>query len=224
MRADNPKNNQVITDLSSATKPTQISGADLFYFQAQYYNIRWRDDGTSPTNKTGLLLKANDAFLYTGGSNQLEFITDEETDAAFEISSNFNVKNGKALAYKSAGISVTLSADTVCSTSAGSGKTIATDKWAAMLITGDSNGALTGTWTADADDEASAITLVKALSYPQTQVPIGYVTVLTASGQNWVAGTDALQGGTGGNPSDDTNYYNYRGAQVYVAKYGKTSQ
>lgn len=36
---------------------------------------------------------------------------------------------------------------------------------------------------------------------------IGYLTIL-ASASGWVAGTDALAGGTGGNPATTTNYYN----------------
>ena len=35
---------------------------------------------------------------------------------------------------------------------------------------------------------------------------MGHLTVLTASGQPFIAGTDALEGGSSGNPSDDTNY------------------
>ena len=38
-----------------------------------------------------------------------------------------------------------------------------------------------------------------------------------ASGQDWVAGTDALQGGSGGQVSQDTNYYN----DQYVGAAGK---
>lgn len=38
----------------------------------------------------------------------------------------------------------------------------------------------------------------------------GYITIL-ASASTWVAGTDALAGGTGGNPATTTNYYGITG-------------
>jgi hypothetical protein len=43
------------------------------------------------------------------------------------------------------------------------------------------------------------------------EVAVGFVTIL-ASGDGWVAGTDALAGGTGGNPAEETNYYSFIGA------------
>lgn len=43
------------------------------------------------------------------------------------------------------------------------------------------------------------------------RVRVGYVTVLADTG-GWVAGTDALEGGTGGTPAAETNYYNTDGA------------
>ena len=45
-------------------------------------------------------------------------------------------------------------------------------------------------------------------SVPVGYAPCGYVTVKTASGQPWITGTDAFQGGTGGNPASSTTYYN----------------
>jgi len=52
--------------------------------------------------------------------------------------------------------------------------------------------------------EALAIAALPAQSADKVQV--GYVTIL-ASASTWVAGTDALAGGTGGNPATTTNYY-----------------
>jgi hypothetical protein len=43
------------------------------------------------------------------------------------------------------------------------------------------------------------------------RVRIGYLTILAGTG-GWVAGTDALAGGTGGTPATTTNYYNMVGA------------
>lgn len=52
--------------------------------------------------------------------------------------------------------------------------------------------------------EAAAIAALPAQSADKVQV--GYVTI-RASASGWVAGTDALAGGTGGNPATTTNYY-----------------
>lgn len=52
--------------------------------------------------------------------------------------------------------------------------------------------------------EADAIAAAPAKTSAKARV--GYVTVL-ASSSGWVAGTDALAGGTGGNPATSTNYY-----------------
>lgn len=57
--------------------------------------------------------------------------------------------------------------------------------------------------------EALAIAAMPAITANKAQV--GYFTVL-ASASTWVAGTDALAGGTGGNPATTTNYYNITGA------------
>lgn len=43
------------------------------------------------------------------------------------------------------------------------------------------------------------------------EVAVGFLTVL-ASASGWVAGTDALAGGTGGNPATATSYYGFIGA------------
>lgn len=56
--------------------------------------------------------------------------------------------------------------------------------------------------------EALAIAALPAQT--ADRVRVGYITVL-ASASGWVAGTDALAGGTGGNPATTTNYYNTDG-------------
>lgn len=57
--------------------------------------------------------------------------------------------------------------------------------------------------------EALAIAAAPAIT--ADKVRIGYITVL-ASASTWVAGTDALAGGTGGTPATTTNYYSAVGA------------
>lgn len=52
--------------------------------------------------------------------------------------------------------------------------------------------------------EAAALAANPALTASKARV--GYLTIL-ASSSGWVAGTDALASGTGGNPATTTNYY-----------------
>lgn len=52
--------------------------------------------------------------------------------------------------------------------------------------------------------EADALAANPAVTANKARV--GYLTIL-ASASTWVAGTDALAGGTGGNPATTTNYY-----------------
>lgn len=54
---------------------------------------------------------------------------------------------------------------------------------------------------------SEALAIAALPSITADRVRIGYVTV-HASASGWVAGTDALAGGTGGNPATTTNYYN----------------
>ena len=175
-------------------------------------------DPINPTSTTGLLLRADNVLEYTSSNAQIKLLQSAEPDAGFAISTNFDVANANVIVYKIDGLEASLAASTVCDT--GTSKTIAADQWAAMRIDVDAAGNLTGTWTADAASEALAITAMKALSLTQGKLPIGYITVQTASGLSWTAGTDALQGGTGGNPSADTNYYNYRATRVNILEYG----
>lgn len=51
-----------------------------------------------------------------------------------------------------------------------------------------------------------ALAIAAAPAKTSAKARVGYVTVL-ASASTWVAGTDALAGGTGGNPATSTNYY-----------------
>lgn len=88
--------------------------------------------------------------------------------------------------------------------------TIPQDKWGLYRFSVASDDAVTCTaaaanFTTGYDDEAAAIAALPAL--PAGDVDLGHVTVLTANGQTFVGGTDALEGGSGGNPSSDTNYY-----------------
>jgi len=126
----------------------------------------------------------------------------------FAIDTNFDVKNVNAFDIVSGGLLYTISADTSFDT--GTTKVITADSWAAALLSVDSDGTAYLQWAAEAATEADAIAMLDGIT-PTGDVVVGYVTVLTDSGVTWTAGTDALEGGTGGGPSDDTNYYNVWG-------------
>lgn len=53
--------------------------------------------------------------------------------------------------------------------------------------------------------EALAIAAMPANS--ANKAVVGYLTVMSTNAAGWVAGTDALEGGSGGNPADFTEYY-----------------
>lgn len=87
--------------------------------------------------------------------------------------------------------------------------TIPQDKWGLYLFSIAAGGTITSTaaaanFTTGYASEAAAIAALPAT--PAGEVSMGYATVLTGVGATFVGGTDALQGGTGGTPSSDTNY------------------
>lgn len=69
-----PMGYEQITDMSSATGLTVPSGADFALIQALDQNIRWRDDGTSPTSTVGVQLSAGDVLRYDGDLSAFEAI------------------------------------------------------------------------------------------------------------------------------------------------------
>lgn len=96
----------------------------------------------------------------------------------------------------------------------GSLGTIPASTWGLITVERIANG--TTSFVSAADNyttgyatEADAIADMPAQSADKAVV--GYLTIL-ASASGWVAGTDALEGGTGGNPATTTNYYSTPGA------------
>jgi hypothetical protein len=87
--------------------------------------------------------------------------------------------------------------------------TVPADTWGLWRGSIAADGTITFTAAADNTtgyaSEALAIAVLPAT--PSGETDLGYLTVLTASGQAFIPGTDALQGGASGNPSSDTNYY-----------------
>lgn len=92
--------------------------------------------------------------------------------------------------------------------------TIPTATWGLIALERIANG--TTSFLSAADNystgyasEALAIAAIPAQSADKAMT--GFVTILAAS-PGWVAGTDALAGGTGGTPATTTNYYGIVGA------------
>lgn len=65
---------QQITSLSSATALTVPLGATIALIQAETQDVRWRDDGTSPTASVGMIIGAGTTLPYTGDLNAIKFI------------------------------------------------------------------------------------------------------------------------------------------------------
>lgn len=126
---------------------------------------------------------------------------------AFQIRSNFDVQNANAISYINGGTLKTLAATAAFDT--GTAATIATTKWGAAILSVNSSGTGVVTWASGSQmtyaSEAAAIAALTAVT--ATDTVLGYITV-QAAGSTWTAGTDALQGGTGGTPATTTNYYN----------------
>lgn len=131
-------------------------------------------------------------------------------NATFAIDTNFDIKNTEAITAWVGGIDTAVADNSNFDT--GTAATIAIDTWGIAILTWDGSAGVV-TWASTAMSYPTEAAAIAALGtgnlIPATdEAPLGYVTVLTASGADWVAGTDALEGGTGGDPSDDTNYYN----------------
>lgn len=65
------------TDLSAAIGlPTVPSGTDYCVICAEGGAVRWRADGTDPTNDIGMLLSASATMPYQGPFDAIKFIED----------------------------------------------------------------------------------------------------------------------------------------------------
>lgn len=92
--------------------------------------------------------------------------------------------------------------------------TIPTGKWGLITVERIANSttsfvSATANYTTGYASEALAIAAMPAVS--ANKAVVGYLTIQAAS-PGWVAGTDALAGGTGGTPATATNYYSVPGA------------
>lgn len=122
--------------------------------------------------------------------------------------SNFDVKNTTAYDYMIADRIYTDAINGNCDT--GTAATFPTATWGVFKVSVDTSGALTATWDTNgsAGYTTEALAIAALPDTPSGELSIGYVTVQAHAGNSFTAGSDALQGGSGGNVSQDTNYYN----------------
>ncbi len=69
-----PVGYQQITSLASATPLTVPVNAVFANIQVEAQNVRWRDDGSSPTTSVGMQLTIGSYFWYTGDLTKIKFI------------------------------------------------------------------------------------------------------------------------------------------------------
>jgi hypothetical protein len=67
------------TPLTSAKALTVPAGATRALLQVEDQKVRWRDDGTDPTNAIGIVIGAGDEFLYEGDLSAIKFIQETAT-------------------------------------------------------------------------------------------------------------------------------------------------
>jgi hypothetical protein len=80
-----PTGFQRITSLSGATALTVPAGSSIAVIGCTTQNVRWRDDGTSPTATVGMLIRTTDQpFIYRGDLGRLKFI-EAAASASLEV-------------------------------------------------------------------------------------------------------------------------------------------
>ncbi len=124
------------------------------------------------------------------------------------IDSNKDVKNTTAYDYMLADRIYTDAINGNCDT--GTTATFPQGTWGIFKVSVDTSGSLTATWATNssAGYTTEALAIAAMPNTPSGELCIGYVTVQAHASGQFLAGTDALQGGSGGDPSQDTNYYN----------------
>lgn len=106
------------------------------------------------------------------------------------------------------GTPITVAAETA--KAFGSLGTIPTTTWGLIVVERVANGTTTfvsaaANYTTGYATEALALAAAPAKS--SSKAVVGYITIYASHASGWVAGTDALAGGSGGNPAGTTNYY-----------------
>jgi len=70
-----PLGYEQLTGIAAATKLNVAKGARFAVIKCEAQNVRWRDDGVSPTAAIGMIMIPSDEILsYSGLLGQIEFI------------------------------------------------------------------------------------------------------------------------------------------------------
>lgn len=171
------------------------NGSDLRQLEIQYNNL------VKCVEQMQMAL-TSDAFYgwYGVGANS--------GTAPMKIGSTDTRVGTAAMTFAIAGVPVIKAAD-AAGTAFGALGTIPASKWGLITLEVVAAGTVTfssaaANYTTGYDTEAAAI----AAMPPRVTVKarVGYITIL-ASASTWVAATDALAGGSSGNPATTTNYY-----------------
>lgn len=126
---------------------------------------------------------------------------------ALAIDTNFDVQSANAVVVSIDGVLASVAAAT-CDT--GTAATFPTTTWGIFLVSSDSAGTLTATWNTNTSSGFSTEALAKAglPAAPSAEAPVGFVTVQAHATGTFLAGTDALTTGTGGDVANATNFSN----------------
>lgn len=134
---------------------------------------------------------------------------------ALAIDTNFDVQSANAYVVSINGVLASIAAAT-CDT--GTTATFPTTTWGIFLVSVVAAGTQTATWATNSSagyaSEALAIAALPAA--PALSAPTGYVTVKAHATGQFLAGTDALKTGTGGDVAAETNYYNLADPQSTI--------
>ncbi|MDP3939166.1 MAG: hypothetical protein Q8R92_13660 [Deltaproteobacteria bacterium] len=212
LQTDHAANKLVVDELATdhATTKATVDAARTAIIELS------DDHDTNQTHMTNLKTLVNNMRTYLTGDRLFS------GNPALLIDTNFDVKTGGACVVSIDGVLATVAASANADT--GTTKTIPAAQWGVFLVTGAANGALTATWAAASAGYANEAAAIAALpAAPASGAPVGYVTVQAHATAGFTAGTDALQTGTGGSISPDTNYYNLADALSTITATVSTS-
>lgn len=117
-----------------------------------------------------------------------------------------------AFTYNANGLTNIPKAAVTAGTAFGALGTIPQGKWGLIVAYIDAAGTVSfqsapSNYTTGYAGEADAIADLVNTTVPTGKCRLGYVTIKTASAHAWIAGTDALAGGSSGNPASVTHYF-----------------
>ena len=185
----------------------------------QYNTVPWPQANTTKlTTKPGSDQRRGQIALNDLMNNVIAAIAQICGDAGCITTSTPSIGTTVTIACSASRIQVAgVQADLAAETAKAFGAlgTIPTTKWGLIVLERIANGTTTfvsaaANYTTGYATEALAIAAMPART--ANKAVVGYVTIYASHASGWVAGTDALAGGTGGNPAGTTNYYAIYGA------------